>query len=82
MYNPSQQKPSEARNPGRHLSFIVLILIGLIVIPLLYYTGRISIETVNMLGRYLAFAIMAVMFAMGALAMVLARRPAPPGTSV
>jgi urea transport system permease protein len=60
MYNPSQQKPSEARNPGRHLSFIVLILIGLIVIPLLYYTGRISIETVNMLGRYLAFAIMAV----------------------
>jgi len=34
-------------------------------------------------GTYdVAFAIMAVMFAMGALAMVLARRPAPPGTSV
>jgi len=60
MSNPSQQMPSEARKRGHHLSFVVLILIGLVVIPTLYYTGQISIETVNMLGRYLAFAIMAV----------------------
>ena len=34
-------------------------------------------------GNYdVAFAIMAVMFGIGALAMVLARRPAPPGTTV
>ena len=34
-------------------------------------------------GNYdLAFAIMAVMFAIGTLAMVLARRPAPPGTTI
>lgn len=38
----------------------VLLFVGLVVIPLLYYTGLISIGTVNMLGRYMAFAIVAV----------------------
>ena len=37
-----------------------LIFIGLVVIPVLYLTGLISIETVNMLGRYTTFAIVAV----------------------
>ena len=34
--------------------------VGLIVIPVCYFVGLISIETVNMLGRYMAFAIVAV----------------------
>jgi urea transport system permease protein len=38
----------------------VLFFVGLVVIPLLYYTGLITIGTVNMLGRYMAFAIVAV----------------------
>ena len=37
-----------------------LFFFGLVVIPLLYYTGLITIGTVNMLGRYMAFAIVAV----------------------
>ena len=37
-----------------------LFFIGLVVIPLLYYMGLITIGTVNMLGRYMAFAIVAV----------------------
>ena len=37
-----------------------LLFIGLIMIPLSYYTGLITIGTVNMLGRYMAFAIVAV----------------------
>ena len=48
---------------NRGISFFVpwmLFFIGLVVIPLLYYTGLITIGTVNMLGRYMAFAIVAV----------------------
>ncbi len=45
---------------GRHNAFGLLLFAGLVVIPSLYYTGQISIETVNMLGRYMAFAIVAV----------------------
>ena len=37
-----------------------LFFIGLVVIPALYYMGLITLGTVNMLGRYMAFAIMAV----------------------
>ena len=54
-------KQSSAHNRG--ISFLVpwvLVFFGLIVIPLLYYTGLITIGTVNMLGRYMAFAIVAV----------------------
>ena len=54
-------KQSSAHNHG--ISFLVpwvLCFFGLIVIPLLYYTGLITIGTVNMLGRYMAFAIVAV----------------------
>ncbi|NOZ67899.1 MAG: urea ABC transporter permease subunit UrtC [Deferribacteres bacterium] len=45
---------------GMHNALLLLFLAGLVGIPLLYYTGQISIETVNMLGRYMAFAIVAV----------------------
>lgn len=38
----------------------LLFAFGLVGIPLLYFTGTISIDTVNMLGRYLAFAIAAI----------------------
>ena len=37
-----------------------LSIIGLVVVPLLYLFGVIGIETVNMLGRYLALAMVAV----------------------
>ena len=37
-----------------------LLFVGLVMIPLSYYTGLITIGTVNMLGRYMAFAIVAV----------------------
>ena len=38
----------------------VLLVIALVGIPLLYWAGFISISTVNMLGRYMCFAIVAV----------------------
>ena len=37
-----------------------LLFVGLVVIPVLYYMGLITIGTINMLGRYMAFAIVAV----------------------
>lgn len=36
------------------------LVIGLVFLPVLYHLGLVSIETVNMLGRYMAFAIVAV----------------------
>ncbi len=38
----------------------VLAFIGVVIVPSGYFAGLISIETVNMLGRYMAFAIMAL----------------------
>ena len=38
----------------------ILALVGLVIIPSLYEMGFISIETVNMLGRYMTYAIVAV----------------------
>ncbi len=43
----------------RHVPW-ALLFVGLVMIPLSYYTGLITIGTVNMLGRYMAFAIVAV----------------------
>lgn len=40
--------------------FTICLLFGMVVIPMLYGLGLISIETVNMLGRYLTFAIIAI----------------------
>ena len=46
--------------PNHELCVWALFLFGLIGIPALYFSGTISIDTVNMLGRYLAFAIAAI----------------------
>jgi len=46
--------------PNHVLCVWALFLFGLIGIPALYFSGTISIDTVNMLGRYLAFAIAAI----------------------
>jgi len=46
--------------PNHELFVWGLFLFGLIGIPALYFSGTISIDTVNMLGRYLAFAIAAI----------------------
>jgi urea transport system permease protein len=43
-----------------HRFLLALYLIGLCVIPMLYKTGVVQIETINLLGRYMAFAIVAV----------------------
>jgi urea transport system permease protein len=55
---------SPALGVSRHLSRrfgpIVMLLAGLVLVPALHETGNMNIETVNMLGRYLAFAIVAV----------------------
>ena len=41
---------------------VLIVMIALVVVPGLYGTGYMSIETVNMLGRYLAFAMVALAF--------------------
>jgi urea transport system permease protein len=45
---------------SRHCATWSILTVGLIVVPALYLTGMISIETVNMLGRYLCFAMLAL----------------------
>lgn len=45
---------------NRHRFTLLMVVTGLIVVPSLYMTGSITIETVNMLGRYLTFAIVAI----------------------
>ena len=49
-----------ARWFSRHFAVWALLAIGLVVIPVLHLIGFVNIETVNMLGRYMAFAIVAV----------------------
>ena len=44
----------------RHLPLILWVFLGLVVIPVLYMAGVISIGTVNKLGRYLSFALVAI----------------------
>lgn len=51
-------RPSDAKQGT--LSTLVLLGIGGLILPLLALTGLISVELVNMLGRYLAFAIVAL----------------------
>ena len=46
--------------PNHELCVLALFLFGLVGIPGLYFSGTISIDTVNMLARYLAFAIAAI----------------------
>jgi urea transport system ATP-binding protein len=45
---------------SRHFASWTVLFIGLLVIPALYLTGNMSIESVNNLGRYLCFAIVAI----------------------
>ena len=45
---------------SRHCVLWTLVVAGLVGVPLLYWGGAISIETVNQLGRYLCFAIAAL----------------------
>lgn len=42
------------------VSTLVVLAVGGVVLPLLSLTGLVSVELVNMLGRYLAFAIVAL----------------------
>ena len=50
-----------ASQPGnREHAALLLVVLGLVVVPLLYLTGNMEIVQVNMLGRYLCFAIVAV----------------------
>jgi len=42
------------------VSTAILLALGGVVLPLLSFTGLISVELVNMIGRYLAFAIVAL----------------------
>ena len=55
-FGPNQKTDKLKRN------FIALLwlTLGLVIIPLLYITGAISIETVNKLGRYMTYALVAV----------------------
>ncbi|MBT5692749.1 MAG: urea ABC transporter permease subunit UrtC [Opitutae bacterium] len=48
------------RRMARQHSISAMLVFGLVLIPVLYWIGAISIETVNMLGRYMCFAIVAV----------------------
>ena len=45
---------------SRHCMLWTLVVASLLGVPLLYWGGAISIETVNQLGRYLCFAIAAL----------------------
>lgn len=56
----SNGKLTYARQLSRVYASGALLVLAVFGIPALYFTGMINIETVNMLGRYLAFAIVAV----------------------
>ncbi|MBI3836609.1 MAG: urea ABC transporter permease subunit UrtC [Planctomycetia bacterium] len=49
-----------AQQFGHRFGALFMFLVGLIVVPALYESGNMNIETVNMFGRYLAFAMVAV----------------------
>ena len=52
-----------SQRPGRMVNFVAIVTLlttGFIIVPGLYQTGTIGVETVNMLGRYLCFALLAL----------------------
>lgn len=52
-----------SQKPVRKVNFVAIVTLlttGFIIVPGLYQTGTIGIETVNMLGRYLCFALLAL----------------------
>lgn len=48
------------QNRGNTISTALLLAVGGLLLPILGWTGLISVELLNMLGRYLAFAIVAL----------------------
>ena len=62
MINKGHEFGTSQRADRLKRSFISLLwlVLGLVIIPLLYITGVISIETVNKLGRYMTYALVAV----------------------
>ena len=62
MINKGHKFGTSQRADRLKRSFISLLwlVLGLVIIPLLYITGVISIETVNKLGRYMTYALVAV----------------------
>ena len=62
MINKGHEFGTSQRADRLKRSFISLLwlALGLVIIPLLYITGVISIETVNKLGRYMTYALVAV----------------------
>ena len=57
MSNPLGSRPGRTVNLA---TTAVVLAIGLVGVPGLYLSGVIGIETVNMLGRYLCFALLAL----------------------
>ena len=62
MINKGHEFGTNQRADRLKRSFISLLwlVLGLVIIPLFYITGVISIETVNKLGRYMTYALVAV----------------------
>ena len=54
----SEHDPASLNKAWRSAS--IMAGLGLVVIPILYLAGLIHIETVNMLGRYMCFAMVAI----------------------
>jgi len=54
------QNPVNWQEFASRYSVTILVVIGLVLIPVLNLVGAIPIETVNMLGRYMCFAIVAI----------------------
>jgi urea transport system ATP-binding protein len=55
--------PGSASGPGRIINratILVILAVGFVLVPALYQADAIGIETVNMLGRYLCFALLAL----------------------
>jgi urea transport system permease protein len=48
------------QNKKKPIAFSIMLLLGVLGIPGLYSGGMISIEDVNMMGRYMTFAIVAI----------------------
>lgn len=57
---PPLATPGNWQVLANRYSVTILIVIGIVVVPILNVFGLIPIETVNMLGRYMCFAIVAI----------------------
>jgi len=57
---PSALGPTRSTFFAKHRFTLFMIIAGLVMVPAAYAAGMLSIEAVNMLGRYLTFAIVAI----------------------